>query len=123
MSPFSLADLNRLDSPAGAPPPGGAGLDRVQTLRHLSGLLHSTPTQGDAPAFVALIRAAQRVLELGDRELAERFKVSRATLRRWMAGDALPHPLGRDPALRSLAELADQRLEYYGAREVVPICA
>jgi hypothetical protein len=48
---------------------------------------------GDAPGFAAITAAALRLLGLYQRDLADEFDVSTATVSRWASGDAKPHTI------------------------------
>lgn len=49
--------------------------------------------RGDIPAFAAITAGALHVLGLLQRDLADEFDVSIATVSRWAAGEAKPHPI------------------------------
>jgi len=49
--------------------------------------------KGDIPAFAQITAAALRILGLYQRDLADEFDVSIATVSRWASGEAKPHPI------------------------------
>lgn len=53
--------------------------------------------------FGGLVKAAQRVLELDDGDMARMLKVSRPTIGRWIRGTSQPHPLGRGAIFEALS--------------------
>jgi len=54
--------------------------------------------------FSALIRLAQKHLDLDDLEISRLLKVSRPTIGRWVRGDSTPHPLSRKAICDVLAK-------------------
>jgi transcriptional regulator with XRE-family HTH domain len=84
--------------------------ERVKMLELLAGTLRSFNGVEDREAFSRLFHAAQTILEFDDLELARALRVSRPTVSRWTRGESAPHPLGREPALRLLADMADAKL-------------
>jgi predicted DNA-binding transcriptional regulator AlpA len=80
----------------------------VQLLRHYDGYDRS-----DRSSFAELIRAAQLVLEIDDRELAHRLGVSRPTINRWASGDTAPHPIARPGVVSELEDWANEKLKFH----------
>ncbi len=88
---------------------------RVHALEELATSLKGFASTEDRAAFSRLFSDAQAILELDDSELAGMLRVSRPTISRWARGESAPHSLGREPALRLLADLVDSRLKRHSA--------
>jgi len=87
--------------------------ERVMTLQHLVETLRGFPFEAKRAECSRLFVRAQLALEVDDTELARALRVSRPTIGRWARGDSAPHPIGRRPALMSLAELAEAKLKHH----------
>jgi hypothetical protein len=59
--------------------------------------------------FSALVKLAQKHLDLDDLEMSRLLKVSRPTIGRWVRGDSTPHPLSRKAIFDVLAKQARAR--------------
>ena len=90
---------------------------RVMTLQHLIETLRGFPFEANRAEFSRLFDRAQLALEIDDTELARALRVSRPTIGRWARGDSAPHPIGRKPALMSLAELAEAKLKHHTSHQ------
>ena len=68
----------------------------------VSKMADASSTEADVD-FGGLVKAAQRLLELDDGDMARMLKVSRPTIGRWIRGVSQPHPLGRGAIFDALS--------------------
>lgn len=81
---------------------------RDESLSLLCELLRSDEAHS-RNGFAEAFKRALRVLELDDYEAAKIFQISRPTVGRWTRGDSSPHPVGRQPILKSLEKRAERK--------------
>jgi DNA-binding MurR/RpiR family transcriptional regulator len=81
---------------------------RLMELQQLASAARTLDISDDE-AFVRLIAACGRTLELTDQQIADSLGVSRPTVNRWSRGVNLPHRLMRNPIAQWIADAALER--------------
>lgn len=85
------------------------GAKRPELLRSLLSEGVSLRVENDEQFHSFLVKSRE-LLEVSDRDLAERLLVSRPTVSRWMAAKNLPHVAMRKPIVAAITELVKRRL-------------
>jgi transcriptional regulator with XRE-family HTH domain len=81
-----------------------AGLkQRADLLKQFHDNIQRTDLKIDAD-FQIMLREAQALLELSDKEMADALSVSRPTINRWMRGKNLPYYAMRKPIVTWISE-------------------
>lgn len=81
----------------------------LKELEALKTALRSADSQ-DTEMFHELLQRAMSLLNLGDKDLAHQFNVSRPTVSRWRTGKNAPHPAMRTPIYSWLAKKATKAI-------------
>jgi hypothetical protein len=83
---------------------------RAEMARGLDELAKNLDAASSTPVdFPALLKLAQKHLDLDDLEMSRILKVSRPTIGRWVRGDSTPHHLSRKTIFDVLAKKARAR--------------
>lgn len=85
----------------------------VPALEELISKLDAAGAADGELQFGGLVKAAQKLLELDDAEMALTLKVSRPTINRWIHDKTSPHPVTRKAMCDSLAKRARSRIRLF----------
>jgi hypothetical protein len=83
--------------------------DRIEALREFRDALQTIDVRSDAE-FRRIVKTAQELLEMSDREIGDAVGVSRPSVNRWINGKNLPHYAIRKPVARWAVEQVTARI-------------